>query len=317
VLATIHFTHSSFVRADATPSAAGEHLRDSGAVLTPPAGRIEVYMRLAVIMVALLGALLAQPRTVRVAVCQILCVDGDREGNFRRVEYALEEARNAHADIAAFPESVILGWENPDAHRMATPIPGADSDRVAALARQYGLMISIGLDEKDGDKLFDSAILVDRSGKILWKHRKLNVLAWLMDPPYSEGSPDGIGAADTEFGRIGLVICADTFRDEIAERIEKLAPDLMLVPYGWAAPADRWPTHAKELERLVAKRAAQWRCPVVGTDVIGEMTHGPWKGQTYGGASVVVDAAGKVLHVLRDRDVEVRTVTLKLGHGPR
>jgi N-carbamoylputrescine amidase len=274
-------------------------------------------MKLAVTIMAVLGALPAQSRTVRVAVCQILSIDGDREGNFRRVEYALEEARAAHADIAAFPESAILGWENPDAHRMATPIPGADSDRIAALARKYGLTISIGLDEKDGGKLYDSAILVDKTGKLLWKHRKLNVLAWLMDPPYSEGRPEDIGVTETEFGRIGLVICADTFGDRIASRIEQLAPDLMLVPYGWAAPVDKWPAHAKELENLVAKRAAQWKCPVVGTDVIGEMTHGPWKGQTYGGASVVVDASGKVLHVLRDRDVEVRTVTLELARAAR
>ena len=274
-------------------------------------------MRLAVTIIVLLGALPAQSRTVRVAVCQILSIDGDREGNFRRVEYALEDARAAHADIAAFPESAILGWENPDAHRMATPIPGADSDRLAALAQKYGLMISIGVDEKDGDKLYDSAILVDKTGKILWKHRKLNVLAWLMEPPYSEGRPEDIGVVETAFGRIGLVICADTFGDQVAKRVEQLAPDLMLVPYGWAATVDKWPEHAKELEKLVVKRAAQWKCPVVGTDVIGEMTHGPWKGQTYGGASVVVDGSGQVMHILRDRDVEVRTVTLELGRAVR
>ncbi|MGA2137132.1 MAG: carbon-nitrogen hydrolase family protein [Bryobacteraceae bacterium] len=248
----------------------------------------------------------------RVAVCQILCLDGDREGNFRRIEYALDSAAAEHADIAAFPESAILGWENPDAHHMAAPIPGADSERIAALARKYALMISIGLDETDGGKLYDSAILVDKTGKLLWKHRKLNVLAWLMDPPYAEGRAQDIGVVETEFGRIGLVICADTFGDQIAHRIAELAPDLMLVPYGWAAPVDRWPGHAKELEKLVTRRAAQWKCPVVGTDVIGQMSHGPWKGQTYGGASVVVDGAGKVLYVLRDRDVEVRTVTLDL-----
>ena len=104
---------------------------------------------------------------VRVAVCQILCIDGDREGNFRRIEYALEQAVAEGADMAAFPESVILGWENPDAHRMATPIPGEDSDRVAALARKYDVMISIGLDEKDGEKLYGAAILVDRFGQDL------------------------------------------------------------------------------------------------------------------------------------------------------
>jgi len=249
---------------------------------------------------------------LRVAVCQILCLDGDREGNFRRIEYALDDAAAAHADIAAFPESVILGWENPDAHRRATPIPGADSDRIAALARKYGLTISIGLDEKDGERLYDAAILVDKTGKIRWKHRKLNVLAWLMDPPYAEGRAQDIGVVETEFGRVGLVICADTFGDQIARRIAELRPDLMLVPYGWAAPVDQWPQHAKELERLVTRRAAEWKCPVVGTDVIGMMTHGPWKGQTYGGASVVVDGAGKVLHILRDRDVEVRTVSLEI-----
>ena len=246
------------------------------------------------------------------AVCQILCIDGDREGNFRRVEYALEHARAEHADIAAFPESVVLGWENPDAHRLSAPIPGADSTRVAALAQKYHLMISIGLDEEDGGKLYDTAILIDRTGSILWKHRKLNVLAYLMDPPYSEGLAEGIGIVETEFGRIGLVICADTFQDSVAKRIAELAPDLMLVPYGWAAPIDQWPEHAKELERLVVRRAKEWECPVVGTDLVGEMTHGPWKGRTYGGASVVVDAAGKVLHMLRDRDTEVRTVTLQL-----
>jgi len=269
-------------------------------------------MRLAIFLMASLAILQAQDRTVRVAVCQILSIDGDREGNFRRIEYALEQARAGRADIAAFPESVILGWENPDAHRMAAPIPGADSSRLAALAQKYGLMISIGLDEKDGEKLFDSAILVDRDGRILWKHRKHNVLAWLMDPPYSAGAPEDAGVVETGLGRIGLVICADTFEDRIAKRIGELAPDLMLVPYGWAAPMDQWPGHARQLEQLVVRRAAQWKCPVVGTDLVGQMTHGPWKGQTYGGASVVVDAAGKVLDILRDRDVDVRTVTLQL-----
>ena len=269
-------------------------------------------------LVSLLLAALALPaagaRVVRVAVCQILAIDGDREGNFRRIEYALETARDQHADIAAFPESVILGWENPDAHRMATPIPGADSDRIAALARRYGLMISIGLDEKDGPRLYDSAILVDRTGRILWKHRKLNVLPELMDPPYSTGLPAGIGVVDTPYGRIGIVICADTFGDAYARRIAELKPDLMLVPYGWAAEVDKWPGHSKALERLVTRRAVMWKCPVVGTDLVGVMMHGPWKGQTYGGASLVVDASGAVLATLRDRDVDVRVVDVKVGN---
>ncbi len=259
----------------------------------------------------------AGPRTVCVAVCQILVIDSDREGNFRRIEYALDTAKSGNADIAAFPESAILGWENPDAHRMASPIPGPDSDRIAALARKYNMMIAIGLDEKDGNRLYDSAILVDKSGKLLWKHRKLNVLAELMDPPYSEGTPDKIGVVDTEFGRIGLLICADTFSDAYFDRVRRLAPDLLLVPYGWAAENREWPAHAKELENLISRRAALARCPLVGIDLVGVMSQGPWKGRTYGGASYVADGNGRILHTLRDRDTEIRIVEIQAGNLER
>jgi predicted amidohydrolase len=259
----------------------------------------------------------APKRTVRLAVCQILVIDSDREGNFRRIEYALAQAEANHADIALFPESSILGWENPEAHRLATPIPGTDSDRIAALARRYKIMIAIGLDEKDGEKLYDSAILVDKQGKLLWKHRKINVLAELMTPPYSEGKPDGIGVVETEFGRLAVLICADTFTDAHFERLKALKPELLLVPYGWAATNDKWPEHSKELEAIVKRRAAELKCPMAGVDLVGEMTHGPWTGWTYGGSSFVAGADGKILLTARDRDTDLRVIKLNLGESAR
>lgn len=258
---------------------------------------------------------LSRTRTVRVGVCQILVIDGDREGNFRRIEYALKSACTEGANIVVFPESSILGWENPDAHRLATPLPGIDSERISDLAEKYDVMIGIGLDEKDNGCLYDSAILVSRKGRLLWKHRKLNVLPELMEPPYSKGSMDGIGAVDTEFGRIGMLVCADTFRDEYAEVMSRARPDLVLVPYGWAARTDKWPGHAQELEQLVRRRAMGWKCPVAAADCVGVMMHGPWKGWTFGGASLVVDASGSVLALLRDRDVDVRVISVELGNG--
>jgi predicted amidohydrolase len=254
------------------------------------------------------------PKTaVRLAVCQILVIDSDREGNFRRIEYALEQAESQHADIALLPESSILGWENPEAHSMAQPIPGQDSERIAELARKHNLMIAIGLDEKEDDRLFDSSILVDRSGKMLWKHRKINVLPELMTPPYAQGRPKDIGTVDTEFGRIAVLICADTFTDAHLKRLKALKPELMLVPYGWAAPKEEWPGHSKELEDLVKRRAAELRCPIAGVNLVGQMSHGPWQGQTYGGSSFVADASGKLLLTLRDRDTDLRVIDLVVG----
>jgi predicted amidohydrolase len=175
------------------------------------------------------------------------------------------------------------------------------------------MMIAIGLDEKDGDHLYDSAILVDKSGKLLWKHRKINVLPELMKPPYSQGRPDDIGVVETEFGRIAVLICADTFSDAFVDRMKTLKPDLMLVPYGWAATNDKWPDHSKELEALVSRRAAQVRCPMAGVDLVGEMTHGPWTGWTYGGSSFVADGNGRILLTARDRDADLRVIDVPIG----
>ncbi len=91
--------------------------------------KLSLVVAVGILLPGALAAVGSAPKkTVRLAVCQILVIDSDREGNFRRIEYALEQAEAQHADIALFPESSILGWENPEAHRLAEPIPGKDSD---------------------------------------------------------------------------------------------------------------------------------------------------------------------------------------------
>ena len=250
---------------------------------------------------------------VRVAVCQTFCIDSDRDGNFRRIEYAVEAAARQKAQLACFPETAVLGWINPEAHRLAEPIPGAISQRISELARKHKLMICIGLSEKDGEKLYDSVILVDSDGNILSKHRKVNTLVELLDPPYARGTIDEIHAVETPIGRVGMLICADTFKEELVQRAGEQKPDLLLVPYGWAADMAAWPQHGKALVAGVTAAANRAGCPVVGRDLVGVSSAGPWKGKTYGGQSVVADADGNVLGILRDRDAEVRVFDLTIG----
>ncbi len=252
-------------------------------------------------------------KTVRVAVCQTLCIDSDREGNLRRITYAVEEAAKQGAQLACFPETAVLGWINPQAHQLADPIPGATTDRLAALARKHKLMIAIGLCEKDGEQLFDSVVLIGADGRILHKHRKINTLAELLTPSYTRGTPDQIRAVDTQLGRFGLLICADTFEDELVSRAAAQSPELLIVPYGWAARTDEWPAHGRRLADLVSSVAKRTGCPVAGADLVGVISAGPWKGKTYGGQSVVADARGQILGVLRDRDVDLRVFDVPVG----
>jgi predicted amidohydrolase len=250
-------------------------------------------------------------KTTKIAMCQIFSLDGDRAGNFVRVENAVREAKDAGAAIACFPEVVILGWVNPDAHKRAFPIPGADSDRLCRLASDYDIHLCVGLEEKEGRKLYDSALLIDNAGRILLKHRKINLLAELMRPPYTPG--ESVGAVETAFGRIGLLICADTHESRILNRMAALKPDLLLVPYGYAAEEHEWPGHARQLEKVVRNTARKTGAFVVGTNLVGEITKGPWRGRLYGGGSVAVDRTGRTISIAKDRDRDINIVAMNIS----
>jgi predicted amidohydrolase len=249
--------------------------------------------------------------SVSIALCQIFALDGDREGNFVRIESAIKVAVQEGAEIVCFPETCVLGWVNPQAHERACPIPGKDSNRLSQLARQYKVHLCVGLAEKQGDRLYDSVILIDDQGNILLKHRKINILAHLMDPPYTPGQE--VQVCETRFGRIGLLICADSFEMPVCERMRKLKPDLVLIPYGWAAAEDKWPQHGKSLKSVVQRAAQTIKAPVIGTDLVGQISHGPWKGMVYGGQSVAAKADGDVVAVGKDRQQDIVVVTVNLG----
>jgi N-carbamoylputrescine amidase len=248
---------------------------------------------------------------IRIALCQIVCLDGDRRGNLARIENAVGEAAGRGADIACLPESALYGWVNLDAHHRACPIPGADSQCLCEMAKKHRIHLCVGLDEKDGDDLYDSAILIDDAGRIVLKHRKIILLSELMTPPYSPG--DEVKIARTKFGKVGLLICADTHEQPILARMARLKPDLLLVPYGYAEKEEAWPGHGKQLERVVANAAKAVDAPVVGTNLVGQITHGPWSGRTYGGHSVVADRTGMILGLGRDFDREIKVVEVPLG----
>ena len=212
------------------------------------------------------------------------------------------------AQIACLPETALYGWVNPDAHRRAHPIPGEDSQCLCGMARKHGIHLCIGLDEKEGERLYDSALLINDEGQILLKHRKIILLSELMTPPYSPGQD--VKIVRTKFGQVGLLICADTHEQPILARMARLKPDLLLVPYGYAEKEEAWPEHGKQLERVVVNAAKTVGAPVVGTNLVGQITHGPWAGRTYGGHSVTADRAGGILALGQDFDRDVRIVSI-------
>ncbi|QDV05108.1 Aliphatic nitrilase [Planctomycetes bacterium Poly30] len=245
------------------------------------------------------------PETLRIASCQIL-VDGDPDAALERIDAALSMAAADGAQIACFPEACLLGWVNPEAHERAGTLDGPTVERLRGLSRQHGIMMAVGLAERSAAGLHNSAVLIDRDGALLLVHRKVNIMRGLMEPEYEPGPGAAASVVETRYGRIGLLICADTFEAPLVDEIARSRPDLVLVPYGWAAPEGDWPHHGQSLHAWIANTARKTGAPVLGVDSVGSLGHGPWAGFVLGGQSALAGPDGELEGVLADRAVEVR-----------
>ena len=247
------------------------------------------------VLVTLVHALLivAHAASVRVGSAQIFGLDSDLWGNLLRIENAIADASSKGVDILVFPETILLGWVNPVAWNMSLPIPNNRTKYLGSLAVEYNMYICVGMAELVEPNLYDTAVLFEpMNGEIILKHRKINILTSLMTPPYTPGLVSNVSTVYVQKYNmtIGVLICADTFESSILLQMKSLNPDLLLVPYGWAATALQWNNnYGESLKDTVTNASLTVGCPVVGTDLIGEISHGPWTGKIYGGNSVICD----------------------------
>ncbi len=169
------------------------------------------------------------PDAPRIALIQMAPIPHDPPANLARMETFLAQARDRNADLAVFPENCLVG-------AMSTRPDLADKDgwyarSVAALARKYALDLVPGSHaEREGDKLFNTAYYLDRSGEILGRYRKINL--WLSEKGMFERGRDTV-VCETRFGRVGLSICWDLAFPELYRRQFEQQARLMICVAHW------------------------------------------------------------------------------------
>lgn len=142
-------------------------------------------------------------------------------------------AAQSDAQLVLFPEFAATPGDNTDdpPHDLplGQPIPGDVTDRLARAAKAHGLYLGIGILEREGDSLYDAAVLFGPGGGIEMKYRRIQP-QWHgrdADPQvYREGSE--IVVASTEIGSFCFALCGDLFDVEIAARIKRNRPDYVL-----------------------------------------------------------------------------------------
>lgn len=234
------------------------------------------------------------------AIAQIPVQPGRKAENISTAISAIDYAsRLDGADIVLLPEALPLGWTHPSARTDAEMIcEGEFSRALCDAARRNRIWVCSGIIERDRERVFNSAVLINSDGEVVLTHRKINELDIAHDL-YAQG--DWLNVVDTPFGRIGVMICADAFaRHQVVTRtLAMMGAEIILSPCSWAVPAD----HDNALEpygqlwldnyQPVAREFGLW---IAGVSNVGPITDGPWSGRKCIGCSLVIGPEGEVAH---------------------
>lgn len=242
-----------------------------------------------------------EKKVLRLAMAQMLVEGGQKQNNLNRAVERIQEAAKNNADMVLLPEAMDLGWTHSSAKTDAEPIPeGFSFETLARAAKNNQVFVCAGIIEKDGENTYNSAVLINREGELVLKHRKINELDIAHDL-YDLG--DRLNVCKTEFGTVGLLICADaTAKDYVLARSTGyLGADLLLLPSSWAVE----PNHDNQKnpyggmwENAFTSVSKEFNMTIVSVSNVGKIVDGPWKNWKCIGNSMLVENAGKDVHVL-------------------
>jgi predicted amidohydrolase len=234
----------------------------------------------------------------KLAMIQMGVDPGNKARNLRHASQWIETAANHGAHVVVLPEAMTIGWTDTSTATLADEIPEGEGCRLLSqLAAKHRLFLCSGLAERDGDRVFNSAVLIGPDGSLLLHHRKIHELEIGHDC-YGQG--DRLGVVQTPLGCIGVMICADAFApgQVISRTLGLMGAEIILSPSAWAVPTDH--DNAKEpYGRLwrdnygpVARDFRMW---IAGVSNVGPMISGPWAGRKCIGSSMLVGPDGKVV----------------------
>jgi predicted amidohydrolase len=131
-------------------------------------------------------------------------------------------------------------------------------------------------------------------------------LPWLTGHLYDPGSPEDIRTIDTEFGRLGLTICADNFNLKYPQRVADQGAWLLIAPHGFAAETAKLEENSREYQDHIRKVARSTKLWVIATDaVLGTVQGGAWKGWLHSGCSVVARPDGAAATVAKFKEPDL------------
>ena len=224
-----------------------------------------------------------------VAVMQLAPQLLDFDANVERSVSAVETARERGADIIVLPELCLSGYmfdtvDEVQSCAVTTTHP-VFSRWAQALAGSPGLVVG-GFAERSGSDVHISAALVSATG-VQAVYRKTHL--WNREKRFFTAGTDAPPIVDTDFGRVGVLICYDLEFPEMARSLAMRGADLIAVPTNWALDARPYGDEPPQV--MLARAAARANHVYVAC----ADRSGRERDQEFTGGSAVIDTDGWVL----------------------
>ncbi|GAB4071890.1 amidohydrolase [Ancylobacter sonchi] len=188
---------------------------------------------------------------LKVATVQFEPTMFEKERNIARLLDLVGEAAQAGAKLIVTPEMGTTGYcwfDRDEVAPFVEPVPGATTERFAAVARQHGCYIVVGMPEVDAQTnlYYNAAVLIGPQG-VVGTHRKTH--PYISEPKWSAPGDLGHQVFDTPIGRIAMLVCMDIHFVETARLAGLGGADIICHISNWLAertPAPYWITRAVE-----------------------------------------------------------------------
>ncbi len=211
---------------------------------------------------------------------------GDRAFNVERAIEVAARAERYAPDLVVLPEVFTAAGAYDRYAELAEPVPGPTIKRLAELARRLRSNLVCGsIVERDGPRLFNTSVLLDRDGQVLARYRKLHLFSSYGSREASVFTPgEGLAVARTDIGVVGLSVCFDARFPEMFRALAAAGAEIVTSPSAWPYPRlEHWQLmhRSRAIENQYFYVAANW---------VGEVGT-----RRYLGTSMVLDPWGSIV----------------------
>ena len=236
-------------------------------------------------------------RKVRIVATKIMPASYGKascEDNQNRMEYVLKELERVgeKPDLVIFPETLLTRWvKNLGIGKGAQPIPGPHTHWAGKWAKKLNTNIVVSLRELKDGAIYNSAAVIDRTGKVVGVYRKTQLTIGEYGNGYDWGTE--LPVFDLDFGRIGVLICWDMWFPEAVRTLRLKGAEVIAYPIAGTGRSHfdwMWRTRAMENGLVLAASISGGdTCPARIITASGELLSETYYPQTYAAATVDLD----------------------------